>query len=139
MNINNDFKLIAPCGMNCSICLGYLREKNQCSGCRDDLKDYPVYCTTCIIKNCELLDETASGFCYECRKYPCSRLKQLDKRYRTRYSMSMLENLERIREIGLPAFIEKERIRWTCPGCGATLCVHREFCLSCRETFIRET
>ncbi len=26
--------LIAPCGMNCGTCLGYLREKNKCVGCR---------------------------------------------------------------------------------------------------------
>ncbi|MDD5456566.1 MAG: hypothetical protein PHV30_05985 [Candidatus Margulisbacteria bacterium] len=27
--------LIAPCGMNCAICLGYLREKNKCPGCSE--------------------------------------------------------------------------------------------------------
>jgi hypothetical protein len=138
MNLNNDYKLIAPCGMNCGICLGYLREKNHCSGCRDDSKVYPQYCVSCIIKNCALLHETESGFCYECGKFPCRRLKQLDKRYRTRYRMSMLENLEFIRVKGVAAFIEKERIRWTCPGCGATICVHRSYCLNCRESFIRE-
>ena len=26
---------IAPCGMNCSICRGYLRKKNKCLGCRE--------------------------------------------------------------------------------------------------------
>ncbi len=25
--MRNESKLIAPCGMNCAICLGYLREK----------------------------------------------------------------------------------------------------------------
>ncbi len=132
---NNDTDLIAPCGMNCGICLGYLREKNHCSGCRDDGKSYPAYCVSCIIKNCAILNETESGFCYECSKFPCRRLKQLDKRYRTRYMMSMLENLEFIREKGIAEFMEKERIRWTCPGCGATLCVHRKFCLNCGENF----
>jgi hypothetical protein len=138
MNLNKDHNLIAPCGMNCGICLGYLREKNHCSGCRDDNKSYPAYCVSCIIKNCALLRETESGFCYECIKYPCRRLKQLDKRYRTRYGMSMIENLIFIREEGVAAFTEKERVRWTCPRCGATLCVHRKFCLSCKETLIPE-
>ena len=27
-------RLIAPCGMNCAVCLGYLREKNKCPGCQ---------------------------------------------------------------------------------------------------------
>ena len=26
-------KLIAPCGMNCRLCWGYVREKNSCPGC----------------------------------------------------------------------------------------------------------
>lgn len=25
--------LIAPCGMNCGVCIAYLREKNRCQGC----------------------------------------------------------------------------------------------------------
>ena len=30
-----DPDLIAPCGMNCNICMAYLREKNKCPGCRE--------------------------------------------------------------------------------------------------------
>jgi hypothetical protein len=25
--------MIAPCGMNCGICIGHLREKRPCGGC----------------------------------------------------------------------------------------------------------
>src|SRR5574344_369889 len=86
--------LIAPCGMNCGLCIGYLREKKPCAGCliRKD-KNKPKGCRECIIANCQLLAETASGFCYDCLRYPCARLKNLDKRYRINYGMSMLENL----------------------------------------------
>ena len=31
-----DATLIAPCGMNCGICVGHLREKNRCAGCNSD-------------------------------------------------------------------------------------------------------
>lgn len=127
-----DALLIAPCGMNCGICVGYMREKNRCNGCRNDDQLKPTYCKQCIIKYCSLLSLTESGFCYECEKYPCRRLKQLDKRYRTRYNMSMLENLEYIKNSGLNAFLENEQQRWVCPNCGATLCVHRKFCLTCK-------
>ena len=24
----------APCGMNCGICMAYLRKKNKCNGCK---------------------------------------------------------------------------------------------------------
>jgi hypothetical protein len=129
--INNS--LIAPCGMNCGICLGYLREKNHCNGCREWSRNKSEYCNKCIIINCELLSKTDSKFCYDCEKYPCRRLKQLDLRYRTKYNMSMIENLEFIRESGLERFMHKEKERWTCPSCGSTLCVHRDFCLNCKE------
>jgi hypothetical protein len=72
-------------------------------------------------------------FKLDCEKYPCKRLKQLDNRYRTKYKMSMIENLELIKKIGLDGFIESENSRWTCPGCGSMLCVHRDFCLKCKR------
>ncbi len=125
--------LIAPCGMNCGICLGYLREKNHCNGCREWSRNKSEYCRKCIIIKCELLSKTDSKFCYDCEKYPCRRLKQLDLRYRTKYNMSMIENLEFIRESGLERFMHKEKERWVCPSCGSILCVHRNFCLNCKE------
>jgi hypothetical protein len=127
-----DKKLIAPCGMNCGICLGFLRDKNKCSGCWGNNEHKPKHRTKCVIKNCELLAKTDSKFCYDCEKYPCTRLKQLDKRYRTNYNMSMIENLEYIREYGLEKFVCKEKKRWACNNCGGTICVHRGFCLYCK-------
>ncbi len=52
--------------------------------------------------------------------------------YRTKYNMSMIENLEYIRENGLEIFVDKEKKRWACDGCGGTICVHRGFCLYCK-------
>jgi hypothetical protein len=123
--------LIAPCGMNCGICLAYLREKNRCEGCWADDTNKPKSCINCIIKNCELLEKTESKFCYDCEKFPCKRLKQLDKRYRTKYHMSMLENLANIKIHGLENFVEMEHERWKCGQCGGMICVHRQYCLNC--------
>jgi len=126
-------RLIAPCGMNCAICMAHQRTKNRCPGCHGDDTDKQVSCKQCSVTRCELRLATESGFCYECPKYPCRRLKDLDKRYRTKYGMSMLENLAFIREHGLSAFVEKETERWRCPKCGATICVHRRQCQNCGE------
>jgi hypothetical protein len=127
--------LIAPCGMNCALCLGYQREKNHCNGCRNEenIKYKTKHSTNCIIKNCENLKNTKSNFCYECDKYPCKRLKDLDKRYRTKYNMSMLENLEDIKEKGIKEFVKQQNIKWKCSQCNELLCVHREYCLNCEE------
>ena len=124
--------LIAPCGMNCGICIGHLREKMPCGGCfKKDEANKPKHCRSCSIVNCELLARTETGFCYDCGKYPCARLKRLDKRYRTNYGMSMIENLENIKNGGLEKFLINEEHRWTCKVCGSGLCVHRDSCLNC--------
>ena len=125
--------LIARCGMNCGVCLAYLRDRRTCPGCHGDDTNKSPSCVRCIIRNCETIKASQSGFCYECPKYPCRRLKQLDKRYRTKYSMSMIENLQFIREHGLRAFVEKENERWRCRKCGGVICVHRHFCFTCGE------
>jgi hypothetical protein len=124
--------LIAACGMNCGICLAYLREKKPCKGCRASNENKSKSCITCIIKNCEIVNKLDSKFCYVCPKYPCTRLKQLDKRYRTKYNMSMLENLESIKTFGLEQFVKKEHDRWLCKSCGGSICVHRGICLKCK-------
>ena len=123
--------MIAPCGMNCELCLAHLRKKNVCNGCLMDDDNKPRRCVACSIKNCEHNAKSKSGMCYECPKYPCRRLKQLDKRYRTKYNMSMIDNLEFIKEYGLGKFISKEEEKWACNNCGGVICVHRGFCLSC--------
>jgi len=124
--------LLAPCGMNCGICLAHLRDKNKCYGCWGNNEHKPNHCINCVIKNCICLAEIESKFCYECKKYPCTRLKQLDKRYRLKYKMSMIENLNNINKFGLKVFEKMEKDRWTCNNCGGTICVHRGCCLNCK-------
>lgn len=131
MTSSNRIKLIAPCGMNCGICMAYLRTKNHCSGCRGDDTGKPASCVKCIIKNCGAFHDGKAKYCFECGEFPCTRLKQLDKRYRTRYSMSMVENLENIKGNGIRKFIAGEQVRWSCPSCGGTICVHHKKCSVC--------
>jgi hypothetical protein len=128
-------KLISPCGMNCGICVNHLAMKNDinkkgfkktyCAGCLPSSKN-------CTLKyHCELLGKGLVRFCYECRDFPCSRLKTIDKRYRTKYHMSMLENLKFIKSHGIEKFLEKEEVKWRCPECGEVICCHNGLCLNC--------
>ncbi len=122
-------KMIAPCGMNCAICLGHQREKNRCPGCNYENLNKIAHHSKCTIRKC--MNLKASRFCFTCDKFPCRRMRQLDKRYRTRYGMSMIENLENIQEDGIRKFVANEKLRWKCPKCGGILCVHRDSCLKC--------
>ena len=124
-------ELIAPCGMNCGICMAYLREKNKCLGCFHDDPYLRGYRRKCSIRNCETIKNNASGFCYECADFPCRRLKQLDKRYTMKYSMSMLENLEIIKNKGIKALLVREEEKWKCPECGGVISCHNGICYSC--------
>jgi hypothetical protein len=124
---------IAPCGMNCGTCIAYLREKNRCAGCRAMSSDEVKTRLKCLIKNCEKLGDSPSGFCYDCENFPCKRIKNIDKRYRTKYHTSFLENLQMIEERGIDVFLAFETMRRTCPKCESVLSVHRDHCLSCNE------
>ncbi len=128
-----NYKLIAPCGMNCNICKAHLRKENKCPGCNSSSANMPKYCVHCIIRNCSQIQGNRSGFCFERQKFPCARLKQLDKRYQTKYDMSMIDNLENIKASGIREFVKTEKVRWVCPKCGGIICVHTGSCFSCGE------
>ncbi len=127
----NKKELIAPCGMNCGICTKYLREKNRCPGCREPNEKKPATRWVCKITNCDIFQKNNFEFCFECEKYPCVSLKQLDNRYRTKYCMSMIENLENVKQSGITEFFKIEKERWACSECGGTICVHKKACSSC--------
>lgn len=118
--------LIAPCGMNCNLCLARFRDKNKCPGCRSDSSEITRNsCINCVIKNCNQLKKNNWKYCSDkCEKFPCKRLNNLDKRYRMKYGMSMIENLENIKKLGIRKFIEKEKKRWTKRN--QIFCVHNK-------------
>ncbi|MEA4890395.1 MAG: DUF3795 domain-containing protein [Clostridiaceae bacterium] len=128
--------LIAPCGMNCGLCVSYQFMKSDlnkqgfkrtyCAGCRPRGKN-----CTFMKKQCDLLGKGLVRYCFECKDYPCMRLKTLDKRYRTKYRMSMIENLNNIKDQGIEQFLKKEEEKWRCPKCGGVICCHNGLCLNC--------
>lgn len=130
--------LIAPGGMNCSLCLGYQREKNKCPGCKK-IDAYKTSCRRkCVIRSCQIFKKKKMKFCPDkCEKYQCKRLKGLDKRYRTKYGMSILKNLENIKEKGVEKFIENQKKIWKRGNCGELLCVDRNFCLKCGKKSLK--
>jgi hypothetical protein len=123
--------LIAPCGMNCRLCIAYTREKNACPGCRGDDSVKTKTRVTCRIKNCEKIRQGKIRYGFKCDRFPCDRLDHLDERYRTKYGMSMIDNLGQIKNFGIRHFTKNEEVRWHCPKCGQLLCVHKPQCLVC--------
>jgi len=128
--------MIAPCGVNCSVCIGYMREKKKCPGCMSNCEEEkPYHCTRCSIKYCDEHEHLNFKYCFECSKFPCRKMKNLDKRYITKYNTSLISNLKFIKNYGIDEFIKTENDKWICKICGEKLCVHRDFCLTCKTAY----
>ena len=128
-------ELIAPCGMNCRICLGFFgyttsgkKRKMRCIGCKLTNKSCAF-----IKKFCKKLTKKEIEYCYECTDFPCKQLQKLDKRYREKYNMSMVVNLEYIKEKGMKEFLHAQEEKYKCNNCKGIICVHNGVCYSCED------
>jgi len=124
---------IAPCGVICDICLGFQRSKNKCVGC-NNIGNRPYHCSVCSIKTCVEKQGNDNLLCYNCAKFPCRRIKDLDKRYIVKYGESPIQNLLQIKKDGINSFVAAEKEKWKCSNCGELLCVHSQACLKCGNT-----
>ena len=129
-------ELIAPCGMNCGICVsffGYTMEgkkrKHTCITCRSRVSKCAF-----VQQQCRKLATKQIKYCFECTDFPCASLRALDNRYRNKYGMSMIENLNYIKANGIKQFLKNEQERWKCPICGGIICVHNGTCYTCNQT-----
>jgi hypothetical protein len=122
--------------MNCGVCKSYLaysrgvpRKKGEvthCSGCISRDKNCAF-----IKRDCPKKVGKQLRFCYECPDMPCKKLAKIDEHYSTRYSMSMIENLNEIKDKGIDAFLESQAQKYRCPSCGDIVSVHDSKCYAC--------
>ena len=128
--------LAAPCGIYCGMCRSYLLKKKGmleqrgykqgCDGCRIRFKKCAF-----IRRDCPVLLKKEIDFCFECEKFPCQNLKKVDKTYRERWSLSLIENLKRNKEIGTEEWLKEQEKLYTCPECGGEICIHDTECFDC--------
>ena len=133
-----DLLMIAPCGLDCTICHRAVEPVNPCKGCRGPVEFMADYCLNrCPIRKCDKRSGFATDFCDACPDYPCEEVMEKQTRYTTEYPLveSPDENLVSIRENGLEAFIAEETARWTCGECGGVICVHSGTCARCGKTY----
>lgn len=123
-------KSLALCGVICDTCYAFQRKKNKCVGC-NNIGNKPKHCTICSIKTCTEKKGNELLLCSDCTKFPCRRIKDLDKRYRLKYSESPIENLISAQTIGMPKFLEIQSEKWKCNNCGKLLCAHQDTCFYC--------
>jgi len=129
-------RLVSHCGLYCGACRPYLMLKKGLL----ERRGYKVGCKGCwvqnkncafIMKKCPRLRKKKIDFCFECDRFPCDILKPLDTRYRKNYGVSLIKNLERMREIGVEKWVEEQQQFYKCRKCGGEICVHDDECFDC--------
>lgn len=129
--------LAAPCGIYCGNCRHYLARakgllkekklKHGCKGCRAQDKK-----CSWIKRDCRLIRRNHIDFCHECKDIPCNNLKKLHQRHLQDYRVNLLDNLQRIKQVGPGQWLQEQEEKWRCPRCGGSFCIMDEECYDCR-------
>ncbi len=130
--------MIAPCGLDCSLCGRALAEKDPCPGCSGPDENKPAFCAKqCGIVLCHKRIENGYDYCDACPDHPCADVQEKETRYTSKYPLkeSPVQNLKDIRRLGMDAFLEKEREKWTCRACGHIIGVHTGVCSGCGRKY----
>ncbi len=123
--------MVAPCGLDCSLCGQALKAEGSCPGCLGPDEGKPAFCRErCSIITCAKLKSSGYRFCDECSEFPCDACAERESRYMSQYLMreSPFSNIADIRRLGMDDFLTKQREKWTCKLCGGVICVHTGIC-----------
>lgn len=132
--------MIAPCGLDCSLCRKAHDKVNPCPGCNGPDEGKPEFCTSlCGIIICAKRKSNGYEYCDECPDFPCEDVMEKENRYTAAYPLyeSPISNIRLIREKGMEAFLEKQRNEWTCSECGGPICVQTGICRDCGRKYKR--
>lgn len=122
-------RMIAPCGVNCLACSAYLNGKKPCPGCRAPAEEHKrKSCQSCAKKKCAF--DKGFAWCFECGRFPCARIEDLNKRYTQNYGVDLVRNGLDARE-DMDFFLEVQRERFTCKACGSVIDQHHRKCSGC--------
>ena len=145
--------LVAVCGLYCGACSIYRawRDNNrerleemrqgmssrgqvvtlddlQCDGCLGQGHRTP-FCQQCAIRLCPN-DKPGVTRCSDCPDFPCSRITDFNNDG-MRHHAEVLDNLRRMQETGLEAWLREEEERWRCPHCQAPVDWYARSCFQC--------
>ncbi|MDL2218016.1 DUF3795 domain-containing protein [Christensenellaceae bacterium OttesenSCG-928-M15] len=124
--------MLAPCGMNCTVCYKHVQIKKRgqhCQGCLLGDEGKPEHCRSCKIKTCA--KEKGVEHCFSCADFPCKLIKSLEKSYTKRYGTSLIANSNSAKDMGVSAFLSMDRGKWLCSACGGVYSLHDGVCSEC--------
>lgn len=104
------------------------REELVCGGCKSD--DVYAGCGACSLRRCAR--EKNVEHCVDCADYPCAGYRKWQSLAKflphTRESAS---SLEAIRRDGADRWMDAQKKRWSCPGCGTPFSWYASACDKC--------
>ena len=117
-------EVLGYCGLYCGGCQAYQETTSEakagaepterCLGCASDV--VAPWCRECAIRDC--CKEKGLRYCLPCNEYPCDKLRAFTDDPRYPYHKAVHADMARLREIGLPAWLKEQSVRWICPSCG---------------------
>jgi len=145
--------LVAVCGLNCGACPMYLAtqsndEKKQqallkqfssgpmkltmedllCDGCLGNGR-VASFCRTCAIRTCPS-DKSDVTRCSDCPDFSCSRITDFNNDGMLHHA-EVLDNLSRIREMGIHEWAKYDEERWRCTQCRLPMSWYDSKCSAC--------
>ena len=128
----------AYCGLYCGACMGMIlterAEGDQTTGHLEDV-DNDSSCPGCDspgMAECEFIQcnkEHGTESCAFCPELPCSKLILFMDEYE--HHKGVLDNLKRIKEIGMENWVTEQKKYWSCHTCGSRTQWYQKVCTSC--------
>ena len=107
---------ISVCGLNCGVCEIHLgtgdHERSECGACRGPLEQH--WSPDCEFVPCAR--EKGVDYCFQCGEFVCEKLKSFAEDPWPHHRRTV-ENMKRMKEMGLEAWIEDQKKKGQCLFC----------------------
>ena len=123
------------CGLYCGACSSMVAYDNGVAPSEaGNLPDDPCPgCGSPEMQDCEFLvcnKEHNVECCAFCSEFPCSMILKF-KEDEWPHHIEVIDNLNRIREIGADAWLAEQKKVWSCPECGTRTHWYQTECIIC--------
>jgi len=68
--------------------------------------------------------------CSDCPEFPCSLVTDFDSDG-VRHHAEVIENLQKIQQVGAGTWLREQQERWSCPQCGTAMDWYARTCFKC--------
>ncbi len=136
-------KNLSQCGLYCGACSSMLLHDKSMGDV--DLTDFEVEyeespcagCASGANSTCEFIicnQEHGTECCAFCNEFPCEMIVKFSAD-EWAHHVDVLDNLKRIKEIGIDAWLGEQKKQWSCATCGSRTHWYQSKCRHCGSTW----